>query len=113
MLRGHAVEEYNIVEYFVHTYEEDMETRYKDQDNEVVDGMTDEHRGPGRKRNERILYLPNHMARSFASSVLVVTTNFLTSSVVSFLVLMILIFANFTVLVCCYSSNRGGVFAPI
>ena len=60
MLRGHAVEEYNIVEYFVHTYEEDMETRYKDQDNEVVDKMTDEHRGPGRKRNERILYLPNH-----------------------------------------------------
>ena len=97
MLCGDAIEEYNIIEYFIHTYEEVMETCYKDQDNEVVDKMTDKHCGPGCKQNKCILSIQS-MARSFALSILMVTTNFLTSLVISFLMLMILL----QILLCLY-----------
>lgn len=64
MLRGESLEDMNIIEYFVHTYEDDMESRYlmaeEDENNGDDDPVTDEHRKPGRKRNERVLYLPNH-----------------------------------------------------
>lgn len=61
MLRGESLEDMNIIEYFVHTYEADMERRYLAADeDDNNDSDADEHRRPGRKRNERVLYLPNH-----------------------------------------------------
>jgi PIF1-like helicase len=60
MLRGDALEHLNIVEYFVHTYEDDMDRRYLDTNDDESDPLTDQHRKPGRKRNERVLYRRNH-----------------------------------------------------
>ena len=60
MLRGDALEHLNIVEYFVHTYEDDMDRRYLDTNDDESDSLTDQHRKPGRKRNERVLYRRNH-----------------------------------------------------
>ena len=60
MLRGDALEHLNIVEYFVHTYEDDMDHRYSDANDDEADPLTDQHRKPGRKRNERVLYRRNH-----------------------------------------------------
>ena len=62
MLRGEGLKDMNIIEYFVHTYEADMERRYlvADEDDNDDDPVADEHRKPGCKRNECVLYLANH-----------------------------------------------------
>jgi len=60
MLRGDALEHLNIVEYFIHTYEDDMDRRYLDTNDDESDPLTDQHRKPGCKRNERVLYRRNH-----------------------------------------------------
>jgi hypothetical protein len=61
MLRGEELKGYNIIEFFVNTYEDDMERRYlEENEEESTEPTSDEHRGPGRQRNDRYLYLPNH-----------------------------------------------------
>jgi hypothetical protein len=61
MLRGEELKGYNIIEFFVNTYEDDMERRYlEENEEESTEPASDEHRGPGRRRNARYLYLPNH-----------------------------------------------------
>ena len=51
------------MEYFMDTYEADMEKRYMHSTNDKgddADDTTDQHQRPGWKRNECILYLPAH-----------------------------------------------------
>jgi hypothetical protein len=45
MLRGEALDDYNIIEYFVNTYKDDVDRRDRNQeDKEDIDLMSDEHR---------------------------------------------------------------------
>ena len=61
MLRGEELKGYNIIKFFVNTYEDDMECHYlKANEEESTEPASDEHRGPGHWRNDRYLYLPNH-----------------------------------------------------
>ena len=80
-----------------------MEQHYMhsaDGEDDVVDDTTDQHRRPGQKQNERILYLPAH-PKSFTSDSLVATINFPISSVAFSLALTILISENSIVHLCC------------
>ena len=61
MLRGEELKGYNIFEFFVNTYEDNMEHHYlEENEEESTEPASDEHRGPGCQRNDRYLYLPNH-----------------------------------------------------
>jgi hypothetical protein len=62
MLRAETVENFNMVDYFIHTYEDDMDRRYlPDTGDTGQEAITDEsRRRPGRPANERMLYLPQH-----------------------------------------------------
>jgi hypothetical protein len=61
MLRGEELKGYNIIEFFVNTYEDNMECRYlKENEEDSTKPMSDEHRGPERRRNDWYLYLPDH-----------------------------------------------------
>ena len=62
MLCGEELKGYNIIEFFVNTYEDNMEHRYLEENKEEsTEPASDEHRGPGRRRNDWYLYLPNHL----------------------------------------------------
>ena len=62
MLHGEGLASYNVVEFFVDTYEDKMEDHYLGENGEdLMRSTSDEHRGPGRRRNDRrFLYQPNH-----------------------------------------------------
>ena len=61
MLRGEELKGYNIIEFFVNTYKDNMECCYlEENEEESTKPVSDEHRGPGRRRNDRYLHLPNH-----------------------------------------------------
>ena len=61
MLCEEELKGYNIIEFFVYTYEDNMECFYlKENKEESTEPVSDEHRGPGCWRNDQYLYLPNH-----------------------------------------------------
>ena len=61
MLHGKALNDYNIIEYFVNTYKDDVDCQdHNQEDEENIDLMFDEHCWPGRPQKECIHYLSNH-----------------------------------------------------
>ena len=55
--RRERLANFNVIDFFVDTYEEDISSRDKTSNNET---LTDETRRPGRPRNERIRYADHH-----------------------------------------------------
>ncbi|EMD32190.1 hypothetical protein CERSUDRAFT_99591 [Gelatoporia subvermispora B] len=62
ILRGEQLDGMNVYSFFMDTYEEDLRSKQKTSVSASVDDedLTDMARKPGRRRNERIPYLPHH-----------------------------------------------------